>query len=189
MLILNTSLSYDDLKVLSEINDNTDNINILKCVEQNNLIISYDSKIIEIENNFMIVEAQLKFIDLFLGFVSDLPIKKIDIMNKLNEQYTFISTVIPEIQYVDIISEPNPELAVIITLNNTYNTEKIEKVNTKIYKLTNTLLRNPYLHTYYKIYFDENINIKNNILKDVGIFIHDTKLRSFVMSHCIYDMP
>lgn len=189
MLILNTSLSYDDLKVLSEINDNTDNINISKYAEQNNPIISYDSKIIEIEKNFMIIEAKRNLIDLFLGFISDLPIKKIDIMHKLNDQYEFISTVIPEIQYVDISAESNPELAVFITLNNTDNTEKIEKVNTKIYKLSNTLSLNPYFHIYYKIYFDENIGIKNNILKDVGIFIHDTKLRSFVMSHCMIDIP
>ena len=189
MLILDTDLSYDNLKLLSKINDDTDNMNVYDYIEQNNLIISYDSKIIEIQNNFMIVEAQRNFIDLFLGFVSDLPIKKIDILYKFNDNMNFISTIIPEVKYVNIIAEPNPELAILMYLNNSDNIEKIEKVTKKIYKLPNTLTLNPYINIFYKIYFDDNINIYNNKLSNVGIFIDKNNLRSFVMKHYMIDMP
>lgn len=184
MLILDQNLSYDNLKILSKINDDTDNINVCEYVEKNNLLISYNSKIIETQNNFIIIEAKRNLIDLFVGFVSDYPIIKIDIFYEVNDNMTLITSFIPETKYVDIIAGSNHELAFVMTLNN--DITKIEKVNKKIYKLQNVISLNPYFRIFYKLYFDvnldENTDISNNKLYDVGIFIHEHELRSFVMS-------
>ena len=188
MLILDKNLSYDNLKLLSKINDDTDNINVCEYVEKNNLLISYDSKIIETQNNSIMIEAQRNLIDLFVGFVSDYSIIKIDIFYEVNDNMNLITSVIPKTEYVDIITESNPELAILIHLNNSDNIEKIEKVNKKIYKLQNVISLNPYFRMFYKLYFDENTDIFNNKLYDVGIFIHEHKLRSFVMSQYMIDI-
>jgi len=193
MLILNNNLSYDNLKILSKINDDTDNIDIYNYILKNNNLISYDSKIIETHNNTIILEAIRNFIDLFFGFISDYPITKIDILRKINNYnndndnddniYEVITSVIPEINYVDIIAQSNPEIQILINPIG-YN---IDKVNKKIYKLPDFIAQNPYYNTFYKLYLDVNLDnntdIKNNQIKDVGVFICDMKIRGFSITH------
>ena len=118
-------------------------------------------------------------------------------MHKINYQYEFISTIVPEVEYVNIVAKPNLEIENFITFYKDDNIRNIEKINKKIYKLPNTLALNPYFNIFYKIYFDENenenenenINICNNKLSDIGIFIYEQQLRSFAIKYYMTDIP
>jgi hypothetical protein len=186
MLILDKTLSYNDLKYLSKINDETDNMNVCEYIERHESIVNFDSRIIEKQNNFIIVEGIHNFIDLILGFISDLPIKKIDILYKINEQYEFIKTIIPEIKYIDVIAESNPDGIFLINLNNPDTKNNIEKVTKKIYKFPKSISRYPFYTIVYKLYFNDNltdVDISNNKVFDVGVFINEIESRKFIINH------
>ncbi len=186
MLILDTQLSYNDLKYLSKVNDETYNMNVCEYIERNESIVIFDSNIIEKQNNFIIVEGIHNFIDLILGFISDLPIKKIDILYKINEEYEFIKTIIPEIKNIDVISQLNPDGIFLINLNNPDTMKNIEKVTKRIYKFPKSISRYPFYTIVYKLFFDDNltdVDISNNKVFDVGVFINEIESRRFIINH------
>lgn len=186
MLILDTTLSYNDLKYLSKVNDETDNMNVCEYIERHESIVIFDSNIIEKQNNFIIVEGIHNFIDLILGFISDLPIKKIDILYKINEEYEFIKTIIPEIKNIDVIAQLNPDGIFLINLNNPDTMKNIEKVTKQIYKFPKSISRYPFYTIVYKLFFDDNltdVDISNNKVFDVGVFINEIESRRFIINH------
>ena len=180
MLILN-KVNIDSLNLLSDFYKNNGDLDIYEYLQSHETIIKQKSKNIEkddIQNtpNTVIVETTRGFIDLFLGFISDIPIIKIDLLYKLDDNnYQYIQTDYPQYKNIDIV-DINDDTNILQILS-----KNIKKNNTNAYILSEPFALNLYRNICYKLYFDKNIDITNNNLYDVGIFITYTQYRKCII--------
>ena len=182
MLILN-KINIDSLNLLSDLYKNIGNLNIYEYLQSHETLIKQKSKILEkdITPNTYIVKPTRHCNDLLLGFISDIPIIKIDILHEINDNnYQHIYTDHPQNKNMDIEIEINDETQIMEILLE--NNNKIKKNNTNVYILSEPIYFYPYTITCCKLYFDKNIDITNNNLYDVGIFIQDKKYRQFIIN-------
>jgi len=199
MLILSNNLSYDCLKILSIVNNNKilQNINdIYDYILNNNPVITNNKKIIKIENNTIILENTDSFFDLFVGYISDIPIIKIDILHKFNDNdnddddnnYEIILSYKPIIKNINICTSTKLEH---LLFPENYN--DIEIYTKNVYTLQYPYKKNPFFVIHYRLYFDTNINLDHNIdkidkINSVGVLINNNDLRKFVLIHGINEL-
>ena len=185
MLLLLNDLSYDDLKTLSLINNNKplhDINTICDYVLDNNPIITSNIKLIKKENNYIILENTNSLFDLSVGYISDIPITRIDILHKIyhDDNYEIIESCEPKIKNMNIFSSSKLEH---LYFSDHY--DNIEKYTKNVYTLRYPYKKNPYFYTLYKLYFDrniENIEMENiDKISAVGVFIYNQQLRIFIV--------
>ena len=184
-LILNNNISYDDMKILNDIANYQNDIDInskkmysyIKNNTQINYLIEDDNFLIETneEDNSQIFEIKRGLVDAFIGFTSDKNIIRCEI---LDDNHNIKTTIIPEIIYDDIVVQQSDNILRVILENN------IDYINKKIYKL-DFIARNPYFKLIIKLYFGKNEILAldgNNQIKQCGIFCEDMNFRKFFMN-------
>jgi len=184
-LILNNNISYDDMKILNDIANYQNDIDInskkmysyIKNNTQINYLIEDDNFLIETneEDNSQIFEIKRGLVDAFIGFTSDKNIIRCEI---LDDNHNIKTTIIPEIIYDDIVVQQSDNILRDILENN------IDYINKKIYKL-DFIARNPYFKLIIKLYFGKNEILAldgNNQIKQCGIFCEDMNFRKFFMN-------
>jgi hypothetical protein len=185
-LILNNSLSYDDIKILNNIakfNDNMQitNNNIYKYMKDtNNYLIEDDINLLQTinEENSQIFEIKHTFIDVLIGFISDKNIIRYEILDDL---FQIKLCIIPQIIYDNIVVAKSDNIFVDILQNN------FDYANKKIYKL-GFITRNPFKRLIVKIYYEqnENMNENENSIKQYGFLCKDIQMRLFFMDMSIH---
>jgi hypothetical protein len=166
-LILNNNLTFDNLIYLNNF-ENFEIENICNKIISDNIIVSTKSNIIESNeiNNFCIVKHSRCINNVYMGFISDISITKIEILEKINDDFEFIilKKYIPIKKTYDIINSDN----IHILIN---NKEYIKYQSNKEIYYFDYISISPYKDIYYKLYFDDSSSsINNNNLYDVGIF-------------------
>ena len=198
-LILNNNLTFDNLIYLNNL-ENHEIENIYDKIILENRIISTKSNIITNQNNnddtnnYCIVKHSRTMCDIFMGFISDIPITKIEILKKkynnifdnfinfdilnnhdynqdCNSEFIILKDYVPIKKSYDIINSNN----IYILLN---DNEYIKYQSHKEIYFIDYLSISHYSDIYYKLYF--NSEYYDNNLYDVGVFCKTPETRHFI---------
>lgn len=172
-LILNNNLTFDNLIYLNDF-ENFETEYIYNKIISDNMIVSTKSNIIESNeiNNFCIIKHSRCINDIYIGFISDISITKIEILQKKNDDFEFIviKNYIPIKKTYNIINSDN----IYILIN---NNEYIKYQSNKEIYYFDLISISPFKDIYYKLYFDASSSSLNNNLYDVGIFCNKEHTR------------